>query len=259
MQASLPQYYSKLAVLYQGYGDLSLSQQLAKKLSLPLYSSIDNKTTEDFFLSYREGCLKLLDKGQLKKGGLVVNIDPRSGEQPSYPAPKQGELAKALGRKTKTVIDATTGWGQDTLFIFRMGYQLQCIERSPVMAVLLADAFLRLRQCEWMQKLHLAPPLLKQGNAINLLSQLETAPDCIYLDPMFPPKRKKSALAKKPMQVLQQLLGPDEDKEQLFMTAMTATAKRVVVKSPNYAEPLGGKPDESFKGKLLRYDVYLKH
>ena len=260
MQASLPnKYHSKLAVLYQGHGDdLSRSQQLAKKLNIPFYLSVNNKTIEDFFLSYREDCLKLLDKGQLKKGGLVVNVNPRSGEQPSYPAPKQGELAKALGRKTKTVIDATTGWGQDALFIFRMGYQLQCIERSPVMAVLLEDAFLRLEQCEWMQKLHLAPPLLKQGNAINLLSQLEIAPDCIYLDPMFPPKRKKSALAKKPIQVLQQLLGHDEDKEQLFTAAMKATAKRVVVKSPDYAEPLGRKPDECFKGKLLRYDVYLK-
>ncbi|MEE9338914.1 MAG: class I SAM-dependent methyltransferase, partial [Methylococcaceae bacterium] len=35
--------------------------------------------------------------------------------------------------------------------------------------------------------------------------------------------------------------------------------KRVVVKSPNYAEPLAGKPSDSFSGKLLRYDVYLKN
>jgi 16S rRNA (guanine1516-N2)-methyltransferase len=251
-------YHSKLAVLHQEAGSLLIAQQLAKKLAVPFYLSVNEKVKEEFFLSYRDGCLKLLDKGQLKKGGLIVNIAPRSGEQPTYPAPKQGELAKALGRKTKTIIDATTGWGQDALFIFRMGYQLQCIERSPIMAVLLADAFLRLSQCEWMKKLALSPPVLKQGNAINLLSQLETTPDCIYLDPMFAPKRKKSALAKKPMQVLQQLLGHDEDKEQLFTAAIAATAKRVVVKSPDYAAPLGGKPDESFKGKLVRYDVYLK-
>jgi 16S rRNA (guanine1516-N2)-methyltransferase len=37
-----------------------------------------------------------------------------------------------------------------------------------------------------------------------------------------------------------------------------AAGKRVVVKSPDYAEPLGGKPNESFHGKLLRYDVYFK-
>jgi 16S rRNA (guanine1516-N2)-methyltransferase len=75
---------------------------------------------------------------------------------------------------------------------------------------------------------------------------------------MFPPKRKKSALAKKSMMVLRDLLGDDQDKEQLFEAAFKAAGKRVVVKSPDYAEPLGGKPNESFQGKLLRYDVYLK-
>jgi len=53
-------------------------------------------------------------------------------------------------------------------------------------------------------------------------------------------------------------LGDDADKQQLFDAAFNAAGKRVVVKSPDYAEPLGGKPTESFQGKLLRYDVYLK-
>jgi len=92
-----------------------------------------------------------------------------------------------------------------------------------------------------------------------LLAALETQPDCIYLDPMFPPKRKKSALARKSMRVLHDLLGDDQDKEQLFAAAFSTAGKRVVVKSPDYAEPLGGKPNESFQGKLLRYDVYFKN
>ena len=49
-----------------------------------------------------------------------------------------------------------------------------------------------------------------------------------------------------------------ENKEHLFEAAFAATTKRVVVKSPDYAPPLGGKPSESFAGKLLRYDVYFK-
>ena len=48
------------------------------------------------------------------------------------------------------------------------------------------------------------------------------------------------------------------DKTELFEAALSATGKRVVVKSPDYAEPLGSKPNESFGSKLLRYDVYLK-
>jgi 16S rRNA (guanine1516-N2)-methyltransferase len=251
-------YTGKLAVLYQGQGDSLPFQQLAERLSVPLYQSINNDSPESFFLTWRDGCLKLLDKELLKKGGLAVDIEPRNGEQRSWPAPKDGALAHALGRKTRTVVDATTGWGQDSLHIFRMGYEVLCIERSPVMAELLLDGFKRLVELEWMQKLNLQSPRLLIGNAVDLLAALESQPDCIYLDPMFPPKRKKSALPKKAMMVLRDLLGDDQDKEQLFAAALMATGKRVVVKSPDYAEPLGGKPNESFHGKLLRYDVYFK-
>ena len=139
-----------------------------------------------------------------------------------------------------------------------MGYELLCIERSPVMAELLLDGFNRLALQEWMQKLNLQSPQLINANAIEYLEQLPAQPDCIYLDPMFPPKRKKSALAKKSMVILRDLLGDDQDKEALFDVALKVAGKRVVVKSPDYAEPLGGKPNESYQGKLLRYDVYFK-
>lgn len=254
----MEKYYAKLAVLYQGQGDIKPFKQLAERLDVPLYEVINNESPECFFLTWRDGCLKLLDKELLKKGGLVVDIEPRNGEQRSWPAPKQGPLAQALGRKIKTVVDATAGWGQDSLHIFRMGYELLCIERSAVMGELLQDGFNRLALQDWMQKLDLQSPKLLNGNAIELLEVLGFQPDCIYLDPMFPPKRKKSALAKKSMVVLRDLLGDDQDKSELFIAAMKAAGKRVVVKSPDYAEPLGGKPNESYQGKLLRYDVYFK-
>jgi 16S rRNA (guanine1516-N2)-methyltransferase len=253
------QYIGKLAVLYEGQDDSLPFEKLAERLCVPLYVSLNRDSPEEFFLTWREGCLKLLDRELLKKGGLTVDIEPRSGEQRSWPAPKDGALAQALGRKTRTVIDATTGWGQDSLHIFRMGYELLCIERSLIMAELLADGFIRLAQQDWIKKLNLQPPELLTGNAIALLASLESAPDCVYIDPMFPPKRKQSALAKKSMRVLRGLLGDDQDKEQLFEAALNAAGKRVVVKSPDYAEPLGGKPDESFQGKLLRFDVYFKN
>ncbi|MGZ8137192.1 MAG: class I SAM-dependent methyltransferase [Methylococcaceae bacterium] len=262
MTKQIPQIYAgKLAVLYENHGDSLPFQQLAEKLAVPVRNSSEPgfDKQEMFFLSWRDGCLKLLDQELLKKGGLTVDIEPRPGEQRSWPAPKDGALAQALGRKTRSVVDATTGWGQDSLHIFRMGYELLCIERSLVMAELLADGFNRLAQQDWMQKLQLQPPRLLAGNAIELLASLIEPPDCIYLDPMFPPKRKKSALAKKSMMVLRDLLGDDDDKEQLFAAALNAAGKRVVVKSPDYAEPLGGKPNDSFHGKLLRYDVYLKN
>jgi len=254
-----PLYFNKLAILL--CDELTFNEQsqvLAEQLAVPLYESVNKKTAEDFFLTWRDGELKLIDKDLLKKGGLSVDIHPRNGEQRSWPAPKEGALAQAIGRKTKTVVDATTGWAQDSLHIFRMGYDLQCIERSPIMLALLEDAFKRLEQVDWMQRLNLSAPSLLAGNAIDVLGQLESAPDCIYIDPMFPPKRKKSALPKKSMLILRDLLGDDLDSEALFEAAFSATAKKVVVKCPDHAEPLGGKPSFSFGSKLLRYDVYLK-
>jgi 16S rRNA (guanine1516-N2)-methyltransferase len=256
--ASDQKYTGKLAVLYEGQGDILPFQQLAERLIIPLYQSVNGNSPENFFLSWRDGALKLLDREFLKQGGLAVDIHPRQGEQRSFPAPKQGPFAQALGRKTKTIVDGTTGWAQDSLHIFRMGYDLLCIERSPVMVELLTDGFNRLSQQDWMKNRHLQPPVLLAGNTIDVLMSLNISPDCVYLDPMFPTKRKKSALAKKSMMVLRDLLGDDYDKEQLFEAALQAAQKRVVVKSPDYAEPLGGKPTESFQGKLLRYDVYLK-
>ena len=251
-------YQGKLAVLYQGMGEMDAYSTLAEKLDVPLYDFTSKEVPESFFLTWRDGCLKLLDKELLKKGGLSVAIEPRNGEQRSWPAPKNGALAQALGRKTKTIIDATTGWGQDSLHIFRMGYSLRCIERSPVMFELLSDGFERLTQLDWVQRNAIEIPELIFGNACDILSQLDQNPECIYIDPMFPPKRKKSALAKKSMTILRDILGGDEDKEQLFAQAMETATKRVVVKSPDHADPLAGKPNESFGGKLLRYDVYLK-
>ncbi len=251
-------YQGKLAVFYQGQGEEIVAREVAEKLGVPLYQSIDKNTPEGFYLTWRDGRLKLLDKELLKKGGLSVDIEPRPGEQRSWPAPKTGALAQALGRKTKTIIDATTGWGQDSFHIFRMGYDLRCIERSPIMVELLADGFKRLAQVDWVLRQQIELPKLLAGNAIEILSNLDIKPECIYIDPMFPPKRKKSALAKKSMTILRDLLGDDEDKEQLFEIAFQTAIKKVVVKSPNHAEPIAGKPSESFVGKLLRYDVYLK-
>lgn len=247
---------NKLAVLR---GDDDRDDSLAKHLDLELLDLQQALAGGgEIFLSYRDGCLKLLDRQTLKKGGLTVDIEPRPGEQHSYPAPKKDLLAQAVGKKTINIVDATTGWAQDSLALFRMGYQISCIERSPIMAVLIQDGFERLAQKDWVKNRQLTPPTLLIGNAIELLGKLPEKPDCIYLDPMFPQKRKQSAATRKSMAILRDILGDDFDRQALFDAAMQTAGRRVVVKSPDYAEPLGGKPSESYQGKLLRYDVYLK-
>ncbi len=247
---------AKIAVLYQA-DDRVRCEGLAARLAVPLlpYSRRDSSDFT-FFLAFQQNRLCLL-KGTAKTG-IAVEFDVRSEMQRSWPAPKKGPLAQAIGHKTRTVVDATAGWGQDSFLVFRMGYDVLCLERHPVMAALLGDGLRRLGEQNWMSHLQLSPPGLLPGDAIERLTHLDFIPDCIYLDPMFPEKPKKSALTKKTMTLLRDLVGGDEDRQQLFSVALQAAGKRVVVKSPDYAPPLRDKNRVSFTGKLLRYDVYFK-
>jgi 16S rRNA (guanine1516-N2)-methyltransferase len=99
---------------------------------------------------------------------------------------------------------------------------------------------------------------LEHGVAIELLSAWQyEQPDVVYLDPMFP-HRKKSAAVKKEMRLFQQLLGPDQDADLLLAPALNLAKKRVVVKRPAGAPYLAEqKPDIELKGKANRFDVYL--
>jgi 16S rRNA (guanine1516-N2)-methyltransferase len=72
------------------------------------------------------------------------------------------------------------------------------------------------------------------------------------------PERRKSARVKKNMQLLQQLLGQDQDTEQLLQAALHCARQRVVVKRPKGAEPIPGfKPTTRVESKKTRYDVYV--
>jgi 16S rRNA (guanine1516-N2)-methyltransferase len=85
----------------------------------------------------------------------------------------------------------------------------------------------------------------------------ESRHDVIFLDPMYP-ARNKSALVKKEMQMLQELIGHEPDTEQLLNTALSAAGKRVVVKRPRTAPALGEiPPSHSIKGKTTLFDVYI--
>ena len=53
-------------------------------------------------------------------------------------------MGVAIGRKAKSVVDATGGLGNDAILLARMGFKVLMIERSPVMSALLEDGLFRL-------------------------------------------------------------------------------------------------------------------
>lgn len=161
-------------------------------------------------------------------------------------------IAKALGlpKGIDQVFDATMGLAQDAWFLVRLGVKVIGCERSPVLFLLLQDAFQR-AQSQYPQvalEIHFA-------NAIDFLSTISQAPQAIYLDPMFPDK-KKSALPRREMQIFRKLVGDDADATKLFETAIAVTTNRVVVKRPLKVPPLAPGVIHSFEGTTVRYDLY---
>ncbi|TDJ34937.1 MAG: hypothetical protein E2O56_01685 [Gammaproteobacteria bacterium] len=158
-------------------------------------------------------------------------------------SPRQ-PFARALGRQPRRIVDATAGLGEDALMMFALGHEVLVIERSPVACALLEGAALLGR----------FPFPVLFGDARELLGKLE--PEVVYLDPMFPSKRRSSALPPKGPRYLAAVVGPDADAEQLLTVAQQVATDRVVVKRPDHAPSLTPAPRSRHEGKLVRYDVY---
>jgi 16S rRNA (guanine1516-N2)-methyltransferase len=167
-------------------------------------------------------------------------------------------IARACGLKsgnTPTVLDLTAGLGRDAFVLASLGCDVTMVERDPVIAVLLEDGLRRAgADAEigaWVrERLHLV-----QSDAQAYLAT-DPVVDVIYLDPMFP-ERRKSAQVKKEMQIFHDIVGDDEDAAAVLETARDIARQRVVVKRPRLAEALGGqKPPSCVTGKTTRYDIY---
>jgi 16S rRNA (guanine1516-N2)-methyltransferase len=180
---------------------------------------------------------------------------------------KKEAIARAVGLKGQdslNVLDATAGLGRDAFVLASLGCKVDMIERSPVVAALLADGLRRAKEDPHLSQWLNQKMCLHHGVAVDLLISWaechpNNIPDVVYLDPMFP-HRKKSAAVKKEMRLFQQLLGPDEDANLLLTPALSLAKKRVVVKRPSGAPYLADKkPQIEMQGKANRFDVYLNY
>jgi 16S rRNA (guanine1516-N2)-methyltransferase len=166
---------------------------------------------------------------------------------------RQELLLRVLGgpkARDQTVLDMTAGLGGDAFIMASYGMRVTMLERSPVLAALLSDGLARYRVD------HPDLPLWLH-HADSLSYEFDTAPDIIYLDPMYP-GGSGSALNKLNLRVLRDLAGDDPDADQLLPLARRQARRRVVVKRPKRAPPLNAQsPDFTRRGKAVRWDVYL--
>jgi len=194
--------------------------------------------------------------GAAPNGVMPVPRLPAGDKPGGGPPMVDAAAANALVRARPLIVDATAGFCNDAFHLAAVGFRVIALERHPAIHII-----------TWFNAMdHLKDPLLGMAaRAVSMecadsrvaLPRLKEIPEVILLDPMFPPKRRRSALPPKPIQVLRLLAGDDEDATELLQVARKVATRRVVVKRADDAPPLGDLwPDWSVQGKTVRYDVY---
>lgn len=180
---------------------------------------------------------------------------------------KNQAIARAVGIKSDfkpSIIDATAGMAQDAFVLAHLGCKVQLLERSPIIALLLQDGIRRAKLDSKIGHWVKERIQLEIKNSIEFLRSHATLArhhiDVVYLDPMYP-HRNNSALVKKEMRILRELVGDDIDSGILLDAALNVARKRVVVKRPKGAaeliNPKNRAPSHTIETKSTRYDVYM--
>ncbi len=196
-------------------------------------------------------------------------------------AGRKSELLLQAAKLTadSQVIDATAGFGHDSLILASTGAQVTMLEQQPLMALLLLVEQLRMSTLPNWQKLMSRLQIINT-DALTYFKRFnnylgadnEQAIDVIYLDPMFPEdsyqdsKTGKGAKVGKHMQALHQLAHPPtlDEEQQLLQSAQAVVSQngqkqgRVIVKRPQFAPLLADQqPSESWNNEAVRFDGYF--
>ena len=176
---------------------------------------------------------------------------------------KQGRLQQELlvkAARTKGIeqpwaIDATAGFGEDSLLLAAAGFTVDLYEQDCVIAALLKDALDRAADDPALAAAVSRMRLHAGEDSIAGLQQ--TAAMIEQGKPMFP-ERTKSAAVKKKFQLLHHLEQPCADEETLIEAALAVRPRKVVIKRPVKGPLLAGvKPSYQLAGKAVRYDVLV--
>jgi 16S rRNA (guanine1516-N2)-methyltransferase len=223
---------------------------LAADLNVPV---VDEIPSESFVLVFAAKGLELWLPDRTMKPIFIDFSSKEIRQRLMRCNPRNELLARAVGIKghyRPKIVDATAGLAQDAILLAHFGCSIFLCERSKIMCALLKDAMIRAED-------RVKNLILYCGDAREFLINTKPDVDVVYLDPMFP-QRTKSALVKKEMRILKQLVGADEDAGELFILAKQVAKKRVVVKRALHAPTLTSEPPSFvLNGKRCRFDVYL--
>lgn len=228
--------------------------------NLPLIKKRDQQF--DLLLIFHADLVELYDT-QLNTAVSIDFLHGQLAHRHQFGGGRGQAIARAIGLKsgiTASVLDVTAGLAGDAFVLATLGCPVTMIERSAVLACLIEDAIERATlNTDFQAILDQGFNLIHEDANDYMMRQQGSEnkpPDVIYIDPMYP-ERKKSALVKKEMQILQRLHGQDDNAGRLLDNALTLAKKRVVVKRPIQAGTVNEKkPNTCIKSKKTRYDIY---
>ncbi|WP_296191520.1 MULTISPECIES: class I SAM-dependent methyltransferase [unclassified Psychrobacter] len=267
---------------------LVVKHQLPIILNIELFSEKLNQKRRQQLSQHSIQPIFLLDeKNKLSwlSDGLSVAPEWDKLQRRVVSAGRKSELLLQAAKITSdsTVIDATAGFGHDSLILASTGAQVTMLEQQPLMALLLLAEQQRMSTLPNWQKLMSRLQIINtdalsyfaklQAESVNAIKENDAkVVDVIYLDPMFPEdsyqdsKTGKGAKVGKHMQALHQLARPptSEEELQLLQSAQAVVSQhaqrqgRVVVKRPQLAPLLANQqPSESWHNEAVRFDGYF--
>ena len=258
---------------------LIAQHQLPIILDIELFADkLNQKSRQQLSQTSTQPILLLDEKDRLSwlSDGLSVAPEWDKLQRRVVSAGRKSELLLQAAKITsdRTVIDATAGFGHDSLILASTGAQVTMLEQQPLMALLLLAEQQRMNALPNWQKLMSRLQIINV-DALSYFAKLQTdakAVDVVYLDPMFPEnsyqdsKTGKGAKVGKHMQALHQLANPPtlEQEKQLLQNAQAVVSQqgqkqgRVVVKRPQLAPLLANQPaSESWHNEAVRFDGYF--
>ena len=268
---------------------LIIAHQLPIILHLELFTDkLSQKRRQQLSQTATQLILLLDEKNKLSwlSDGLSVAPEWDKLQRRVVSAGRKSELLLQAVKITSDshVIDATAGFGHDSLILASTGAQVIMLEQQPLMALLLLVEQQRMSGLANWQKLMSRLHIINT-DALGYFATIdfarfnytvkadnEQAFNVIYLDPMFPEdsyqdsKTGKGAKVGKHMQALHQLALPPtlDEEQQLLQSALAIVSQngqkqgRVIVKRPQFAPLLAHlEPSESWSNEAVRFDGYF--
>lgn len=242
-------------LLLKDPGKMSEAEETAGKLKIPVLTDLSEHDESEDHLELSADGLGLYCDG-MKITGDFAKLKRRTDRKNICTE----MLLKAVRFKNSdgpyTVLDATAGLGDDSFIMAAAGNTVTMYEYDALIAAMLRDALKRAEADSDLSDT-VSRMELREENSIEAMKTVRGQYDIIYLDPMFPSK-KKSALAKRKFQLLHTVEPPCENGDEMLKAAIEAQPKKIIIKRPVKGEYLAGvAPSYSLSGNAIRYDCLV--